>query len=125
MLADVSVDDDGLVYVLDSIKDPVVQVFDQRGRVVRSFGQHGDKEAQFHFPVGMEVDHEGRAWIVDAFGHGLKVYDKLGEFMVAFGGFGTGGGRFSFPSDVAVSSDTVYVLESAGHRVQAFSILRQ
>jgi len=124
MVADVAVGSDGTSYVLDSVGTPVVQAFDAQGRHLLGFGRHSNKAEDFHFPVALAVDSKERLWVADTFSHEVKAYSASGEFLGAFGEAGTGPGQFFFPSDVVTSPDgTLYVLEKAGRRLQAFHMV--
>lgn len=122
-ISDLAVAPDGTAYVLDLQQNPVVQVFDPSGKRLAGFGRHGDKEADFHFPVALALDDVGRVWIADAFSHDVKVYSTSGKYLTDLGGMGDGPGEFYFPSNVVVAADKLYVLEKAGARLQAFKIV--
>jgi len=49
-------------------------------------------------------------------------YDSLGNFLGAWGAFGTGNGQFKTPAGIAVDSvGNVYVADQGNHRVQKFA----
>lgn len=124
MIADVAVGANGSVYVLDSIGTPVVQAFDDEGRWVLGFGRHSNKPEDFHFPIALTIDADGRIWIADAFSHEVKAYSTSGQFLGAYGEMGAAPGQFYFPSAVVAAPDGIlYVLEKAGRRLQAFQIV--
>lgn len=124
MVVDVAVGSDGTAYVLQSQGTPVVQIFDASGRFKAGFGRHTDRPQDFHFPTALALDGAGCIWVADTFAHDVRAYSTSGKFLGAFGGRGTGRGYFSYPSDVTVTRDTLYVLEKAGRRVQAFRVRR-
>jgi DNA-binding beta-propeller fold protein YncE len=114
---------DGTTYVLDSMRGPIIQVFDPQGKFVTGFGQEGDRAEDFHHPTSVALDGDGRLWIVDTISQDVKCFTTSGRFLASFGGLGTGPGQFYFPIAVAVGGDILYVLEKAGARVQAFRII--
>lgn len=122
-LADLAVAPDGTTYVIDSVEDNVVRVFNPQGEMIREFARHGEKASDFHMPAAIALDGADRLWIADAFSQDVKVYTTTGQFLATFGGIGTNPGRFYFPSDIVVTDDRLYVLERAGARCQAFHIL--
>jgi sugar lactone lactonase YvrE len=120
---DVAVDESGKVYML-SPKGTAVHIFDAGGRHMDEFGAHSPGKASFSRPAALDVDGKGRLWIVDSVAQVVKVFRPDGEFIEMFGGLGTGDGAFFFPIDVYVdrASDTLFVLEKNGRRLQAFAI---
>lgn len=122
-VVDIAVAPDGTVYSLDSVEDHVIRVFDSTGHFLRGFGRHGFKDADFHMPSALALDHAGRLWISDMVSRDVKLYTTDGKFLTTFGGMGTGRGEFYFPCNVAVTRDVLCVLERAGAQLQAFRIV--
>jgi DNA-binding beta-propeller fold protein YncE len=68
------------------------------------------------------VDAAGRVFVTDYSNSRVQVFDRDGEFLAAFGGFGFDASRFASALGVAVGGDgTVYVTDS-GKRLQAFRV---
>jgi len=94
---------------VESDADPVL-LFDQSGKLVRSFGA-----GLIAWPHGIFVDSEGNVWIADAvgyapvpegWGHVIYKFSKDGELLMTLGKKGVAGsGRDTFnkPSDVLVA----------------------
>ncbi|XP_078085209.1 tripartite motif-containing protein 3-like [Mustelus asterias] len=100
-----------------------VQVFDRRGRFLRSFGSYGSAEGEFDCLAGVAVSNQG--WIVtaDRYNHRLQLFHGSGRFLRAFGREGSGDGQLSYPWGVAVDRrGLVYVCDKDNHRLQLFTL---
>ena len=63
-IADVEIDEDGVVYVLDALNRRV-RVFDDSGREVDSFGQRGEGPGEFERPDQLVWGPGGALWVFD------------------------------------------------------------
>lgn len=73
-------------------------------------------------PSSVTRDAEGRLLVADVGDHRVKVFNKAGELLLVFGGFGFAPGRMNYPTDVAVGTDgDLYVADSENRRIQVFS----
>jgi DNA-binding beta-propeller fold protein YncE len=99
-----------------------LQVFDQSGEVLFEFGSPGTGEGEFHNPIDLVVDNNGRIVVLDAGNSRVQVFDPNGEFLFQFGSSGTGEGEFSFLAAVTTDiQDNIIVLEAGSNaRVQVF-----
>ena len=66
-------------------------------------------------------------FVVDYFGHHVKVFSYDGRLKRTFGGIGIGAGRMACPCGIIASGEHVYVAERGGHsqtcsRVQVFTL---
>ena len=68
-------------------------------------------EQQYGRPVGISVDPAGNVWIPDTHYYRVIVYHPDGSEWFRFGKQGTGRGEFTWPTDVLVRGDLVYVSE--------------
>jgi sugar lactone lactonase YvrE len=60
--------------------------------------------------------------VLDSGNHRLQVFDKDGNFLNAWGSFGTENGQFNEPWGIAVDREYVYVADTWNHRVQKFTL---
>jgi len=81
--SDVSVSDDGLIYVLDGVNNKV-KVFDQNGKFRFSFGSKGTSRGQFIFPLGIDVDSSGLVYVADSGNHKVQVFTSEGKYIKQF-----------------------------------------
>ncbi|HEX6688672.1 MAG TPA: hypothetical protein VF085_08415 [Solirubrobacterales bacterium] len=94
---------------------------------VTKWGSSGTGVSQFQFPAGIATDSAGNVYVSDL-GDGSAENDQVrkftssGEFLVRWGGEGSGDPRLFNPWGLAVDSeDFVYVADTANHYVKKFS----
>ena len=72
-------------------------------------------------PLGVAVAEDGRVYVADS-GNGLiKVFDAEGQYLLSFGGKGSGDGQLEYPTAVRVRNGRVYVADLRNDRVAVFS----
>ncbi|NUP96194.1 MAG: SMP-30/gluconolactonase/LRE family protein [Planctomycetaceae bacterium] len=84
----VATDGDRTLYVTDSGESTVhhfVPDGDAGVKHAGTWGREGTGALEFHKPRGIDVDEQGRVWVVDWGNHRAQVLDKDGKFIVAFG----------------------------------------
>lgn len=69
----------------------------------------------------VELDAEGRIYILDRHANELRLYDAGGRYLHRVGGPGTGPGRYRRVQAVAVASDRVYVSDIS-RRVEIYRV---
>jgi tripartite motif-containing protein 71 len=125
---------DGAVYVVD-MGNHRIQKFDTSTNVLPQLltkfggglgpGHASDPRAQepgqFRSPWGVAVDGQGDVFVSDTGNQRIQKFDREGNFITQWGGFGNGDGQFNFPYGIAVDSrGSVFVVDSANTRVQQF-----
>ncbi len=121
-IVDIWVDDEGMVYLLDSMGSKVL-IFNDEGKYLRSIGQPGASFETLSFPNGVAVDNQGRVLVMDTTSHGMLGYDKEGKFLFALGGLGQSEGRFYFPRHVSTDRNgRIYVIEPFLGRIQVLTV---
>jgi DNA-binding beta-propeller fold protein YncE len=67
------------------------------------------------------VDGAGDVYVTDTGNHRVEKFDRDGNFITQWGGFGNGEGQFNFPYGVVVDArGSVFVVDSGNTRVQQF-----
>ncbi|HEY8134421.1 MAG TPA: hypothetical protein VIF08_00150 [Candidatus Limnocylindrales bacterium] len=116
----------GRLYVSDSNNGRLV-VFGRTGELLGVI-RRGPAAGDLGMPRGLEIDDQGRLYVVDNTDHSIKVYRTsadpvaLPEFLGSFGEPGIGEGMFRFPN--AVATDTrgrLYVADWNNDRVQVWT----
>jgi hypothetical protein len=114
---------DGTVAVADS-KQHVVQVYAASGAYVKTIGSQGAASGQFNFPSAVAID-DTRIVVGDQGNHRVQTFDRSGQFVSAFGSEVTSGlsrddykGKFTRIAGVALSGESILVLDSAHAYVQ-------
>ncbi|MFC1718177.1 T9SS type A sorting domain-containing protein [Candidatus Poribacteria bacterium] len=109
--------------VQNSKKVANIQVFDMEGKQKGSIGKFGAGEGAFTRIQGLEVDDQGRIYVVDCFQSTVQVVDYAGGFLSFIGNYGTDPGQLRLPSDVALDSNNrLWVTSSENGRVEVFGI---
>lgn len=109
---------DGTIYVTDSSQEKVF-AYDTKGNIKFVIG----KKDEFKNLGTLAVNNElGRLYVVDTFGHTVRVYSLKGEPLFQFGTEGFEDGEFHYPTNVAVDKKTgnVYVTDTQNFRVEVF-----
>ncbi len=85
-------------------------------------GEGGPDEAILNRPRDLQVDGQGRVFVID-FGDGtIKAYDGQGRFLRTIGRKGQGPGEFDTPAYFGVLSDgRICLLDYLQHRLTVFS----
>jgi iron(III) transport system ATP-binding protein len=112
---------DGRIAVADTHYNRVV-FFDQEGNVVCKLGRRGEGPGEFGYPVAITQDDRENIYVSE-YGSNDRIqkFSKDGEFITAFGGFGTEMGEFQRPSGLVWKSGRIYVADAINARIQVFS----
>ena len=121
--AGVAVDSADNIYVADSERGMIV-VFDRNGNFLRYLGSyHGEPE--YAKPHGLAIDLQNQhLFLVDTPRNQVFELDLEGRELKRAGKnrSGSGTGEFESPTDVAVNSNRIFVLDHSGTRVQVFDL---
>lgn len=104
--SDVSVSDDGLIYVLDGVNNKV-KVFDKNGKFRLSFGSKGASRGRFMFPLGIDVDSSGLVYVADSGNHRVQVFTPEGKYLK----------QFMLPNDINPSDPTDVIADRDHNRL--------
>ncbi|MBI5777278.1 MAG: SMP-30/gluconolactonase/LRE family protein, partial [Nitrospirae bacterium] len=125
---------DGAVYVVD-MGNHRIQKFDTSTNVLPQLitkwggglgpGHASDPRAQepgqLRSPWGIAVDGQGDVYVSDTGNQRVQKFDREGNFITQWGGYGNGTGQFNFPYGITVDArGSVFVVDSANTRVQQF-----
>lgn len=125
---------DGHVYVVD-MGNHRIQKFDTSTNVLpqlitkwggglgpgHASSPQAQEAGQFRSPWGITLDGSGDVYITDTGNQRVQKFDREGNFVTQWGGFGGGDGQFNFPYGVGVDArGSVFVVDSGNTRVQQF-----
>lgn len=125
---------DGAVYVVD-MGNHRIQKFDTSTNVLpQLIGKWGgglgaghassaraQEPGQFRSPWGVAVDGNGDVFVSDTGNQRIQKFDREGNFVTQWGGFGNADGHFNFPYGIVVDTrGHVFVVDSGNMRVQHF-----
>ena len=126
--------EDGTVYVVD-MGNHRIQKFDTSTNVLpqlltkwggspaagHASSSLAQEAGQLRSPWGITVDGAGDVFVTDTGNHRIEKFDREGNFITQWGGFGNGDGQFNFPYGVAVDAKgSVFVVDSGNTRGQQF-----
>jgi DNA-binding beta-propeller fold protein YncE len=125
---------DGFVYVVD-MGNHRIQKFDTSTNVLpqllakwggsaepgHASSPLAQEAGQLRSPWGISVDGAGDVYVSDTGNHRVEKFDREGNFITQWGGFGNGKGQFNFPYGIAVDvRGSVFVVDSGNTRVEQF-----
>jgi len=125
---------DGFVYVVD-MGNHRIQKFDTSTNVLpqllakwggsaepgHASSALAQEAGQLRSPWGVAVDGAGDVYVTDTGNHRIEKFDKEGNFITQWGGFGNGKGQFNFPYGIAVDArGSVFAVDSGNTRVEQF-----
>ena len=125
---------DGSVYVVD-MGNHRIQKFDTSTNVLpqlltkwggglgpgHASSPQAQEAGQLRSPWGIAVDSHGDVYVSDTGNHRIQKFDREGNYITQWGGFGNGDGQFNFPYGIGVDAkSSVFVVDSGNTRVQQF-----
>lgn len=134
---DVAVSSTGEVYVADTssddenegeglVRNDRIQVFDQDGNFLRTWGGPGDGPGQFNTPVALAFTAGGSVLVTDSDNHRVQQFSPEGVLEAVFGSFGAAPGQLNAPAGLAaLGADRVLVADYMNNRLQQFRAVTQ
>ena len=109
-----TVDDEGYIYVFDN---GTIYKLDVDGNAVGTFTTSQPSAGQLGTAADMTVDREGNLYIVDKAAHRVLKYDRDGQFLLSFGGYGDRVGQFISPFHlIALDDGSILVADQAKYK---------
>lgn len=72
---------DGSVLVADGLTNARVVKLDKNGKFLTAWGGHGSGDGQFNAVHGIDVDRNGRVYVVDRLNKRVQVFDATGKHL--------------------------------------------
>lgn len=118
------IDHEGNVWVAD-FGQHIVQKYTPQGELLLTLGTRGESgadETHFYRPTDMAVAPSGDIFVTDGYGNRRVVhFDKNGNFIKAWGEYGSEPGQFVLPHAIAMDSKgLLYVADRNSGRIQVF-----
>lgn len=114
-------DNAGKMLVVDSIYR--MQMFDCKGKFLRSVGTKGRGRLQFMDPVSIAISQDKQVFICERENHRIQVLDRELTFQRFIGERGRKDCEFYLPTGIAISdSGYLFVADSGNHRIQVLSL---
>ena len=100
-----------------------ITILNKEGKKVKSFGTQGTKEAQFTYPRGVAISHDGHILVTD--NHRLQKLTFEGDCVKSVGSSKTGNGplQFNIPIGITVhpTTEQIFVADTDNHRIQVLN----
>lgn len=110
LIGDIAMDAQENIYVTDKALARVTK-FDRNGTFQKTLGKVGDSIHDFVRPKGIDVDREGRMWVVDAASEVVKTYNPEGQLLMFFGFPGAEPGSTNLPVSITLDYDNVELFQ--------------
>jgi len=125
--ADVAVSKSGdRIYVvdlggIDSDKHRVT-TFDPEGKVLFTFGKHGNSPGDFHLASHIDIGPDDNVYVLDAGNFRVQVFDRDGKYLRSWGKVGVDIGDLARPRGLALDTEgNVYVTDGTFGNFQIFN----
>lgn len=125
--ADVAVNKTGdRIYVvdlggIDSDKHRVT-VFDREGKMLFTFGKHGNALGDLHLASHIDIGPDGNVYVLDAGNFRVQVFDPDGKYLRSWGKVGMNIGDMARPRGLALDTEgNVYVTDGTFGNFQIFN----
>lgn len=105
------------ILVTDSLNHRI-QLFDQDGKFIKSFGGLGSKDGEFNSPSGIFTDTMSNIYVVDRLNHRIQIFDRYCRFMRSISyGQGNQPGQLNNPWGIAVNKiSEIFVCDKENDR---------
>lgn len=124
--ADIAVSKSGdRIYVvdlggIDSDKHRVT-VFDPEGKVLFTFGKHGNAHGDLHLASHIEIGPDDNVYVLDAGNFRVQVFDRDGKYLRSWGKVGVNIGDLARPRGLALDREgNIYVTDGKFGNFQIF-----
>lgn len=119
---DVAIGVNGQIYVVDG-GNFRVQVFDQGGKFINSFGSVGKQLGNFARPKEVATDQSGNVYVVDAAFGNFQIFNSDGDLLMFIGERSErdGPAHYMLPSGIDVDEDgRVYMVDQWFKKIDVF-----
>ena len=101
-------------------KNSCVYLCDDQDQLVRKFGSKGADKSQFQNPWGIAFDGNNCLYVSEFGNNRVQKFDSSGDYVLQFGGLGSGDGQLNRPMGITVVDNKVFVADADNHRISVF-----
>jgi DNA-binding beta-propeller fold protein YncE len=105
----------GEIFVSDGYGNARVHKFSPDGALVLSWGEVGNKTAEFMCPHSIWIDKLQRVWVADRENFRIQIFNLQGEFISQLIDLG-------MPNSIFIDNETVFITEGLCQRVSIFTL---
>lgn len=109
------------IYISDT-GNKQVQVFDQSGTQISSFGKEGSKEGEFEFPYGITGDKQGNIYVADLYNGTISIFDSKGKFIKYFQEQTDQEKVIKAPGGLRIYNEKLYVTDIKANKLFVFNL---
>jgi DNA-binding beta-propeller fold protein YncE len=119
--SDVAIGPKGNIYLVDGVNNRIL-VVDNTGKRKFEFGQQGEGQGEFKYPLGIDISDDGKVFIADTGNHRIQVFNLKGDFQYMFKVKSGPEEKPSDPVDVLVSrlNKYVYISDNDNHKIKVY-----
>ena len=74
-----------------------------------SMGATVNQVGRMYYPRDVGVDSNGNMYVVEYYYHRIRKYDSAGNFVKTFGSYGSGAGRFYYPTKLILTQMIIFI----------------
>jgi len=118
----ISIGIDGRVLVADTHYYRVL-IYSPEGRLVQTIGgRKGEGPGEFGLVTDAVQDSQGNFYVAEYGEYDrIQKFSRAGEFLLQWGGHGSGPGQFLRPQNLTIDADDrIWVADACNHRIQVF-----
>jgi DNA-binding beta-propeller fold protein YncE len=119
--SDIAMGPNGDIYLVDGVNNRII-VFDSAGKRRFEFGQNGEGQGEFKYPLGIDISDDGKVFVADTGNHRIQVFNLKGDFKYMFNVTSGPKEKPSDPVDVLVSGlkNYVYISDNDNHKIKVY-----
>ena len=119
-ISDVAVDQRGVVYILDSLMGQVYKAAPD-SKLFQPFSSK--LQANLYFAVSLEIDPQGRLYLLDQNDSAVIVLGPDGSFQGRYLSYGWRPGQINYPSQVCLTENGIMIIADRNNsRIQLFKV---
>jgi len=120
--SDIAIGPNGDIYLVDGLNNRII-VVDSTGKRKFEFGQQGEGQGEFKYPLGIDISDDGKVFIADTGNHRIQVFNLKGDFNYMFIVKSGPKERPSDPVDVLVSGlkNNLYIADNDNHKIKVYN----
>lgn len=111
----------GRIYVSDA-NNARIQVFDNGGDFLFTFGERGRAPGEFLYPYGIAGDTNGNVYVAELYLNRIQVYDADGTYLRDFATALAEAGQIQSPADITIRGNTMYLSDVSRNRILVINL---
>lgn len=120
--SDIAIGPNGDIYLVDGVNNRII-VVDSAGKHKFEFGQKGERQGEFKYPLGIDISDDGKVFVADTGNHRIQAFNLKGDFKYMFDVKSGSKEKPSDPVDVLVSrlNNHLYISDNDNHKIKVYN----